>query len=444
MERDYWKKNPYVDVGIMESSEISFELSGFFLASNGEQTSGNHTIYIKEGLIEWNSQLFKELVFTPSDKNCLFHLKEVTIGIDYHWQRKEEQTFPGTLKLIVHNNRILAINHTYIEDYLLSVISSEMKSTASLEFLKASAIISRSWLLKQIENRHKPKTEKISSTEQTNTDEEVLTWSDREDHLLFDVCADDHCQRYQGVQKANNKNVQEAIQNTEGIILMEKDEICDARFAKCCGGISEEYEVCWDNQHINYLTSVADTLPDEHIFPNLTIEKEAEKWIKGNPPSFCNTKEKEILSQVLNDYDQETTDFYRWKKEYSQEELRCLIEKNTHKDFGNILDLHPIMRGKSGRIYKMQIIGEKRKLIVGKELEIRRILSDTHLYSSAFIIEKSDMKNGVPQHFTLFGAGWGHGVGMCQIGAAVMGAKGYSYKDILLHYYQGSSIEKIY
>lgn len=444
MDRNYWKEHPYVSVGIMECPEISFELSGNFLDNNGESTSGSHTVSLSNGLVKWKDQTFEEVVLTPQDSHCLFQLKDVTIGIDYHWQRKEVQSFPGTLKLLAHGNKIIAINNAHIEDYLLSVISSEMKATASLEFLKASAIISRSWLLKQIENRHNPNTGKASSTEQLNTEQEVLTWSDREDHTLFDVCADDHCQRYQGIQKASCENVRKAINETFGTILTDNDEICDARFAKSCGGVSEEYEYCWDNQHINYLSAVADVLPGEHIFPDLTIEKEAEKWIRSNPPSFCNTKDKAILGQVLNDYDLETPDFYRWRQEYSQTELRSLIEEHTSKDFGEILDLQPLLRGQSGRIYKMRIVGKKRSLIIGKELEIRRVLSTSHLYSSAFIVEKSDITDGVPQHFTLLGAGWGHGVGMCQIGAAVMGVKGYTYKDILLHYYQGASIEKIY
>lgn len=444
MNRTYWKEHPYVNVGIMEAAEISFAFTGTFITEEGTHATGEQKATLVDGCIKWNGKAYKEITFSPQGENAVFQLNDVVIGIDYHWERKEQQTFPGSLKLLVDGQKIVAINHTYIEDYLYSVICSEMRATASVEFLKAAAIISRSWLLKQIENRMKGHAKEISSNERINTEDEILTWSDQDDHSLFDVCADDHCQRYQGIQKASSENVRQAIDQTIGMILTSEDEICDARFYKCCGGVTEAYETCWDNQHISYLTAVSDNVPGELDVPNLAIEEEAEKWIRSNPPALCNTQDKEILSQVLNDYDLETPDFYRWKREYTQEELRNLIEKKTNKEFGNILDLQPLQRGPSGRIYRMRIVGEKRSFIVGKELEIRRVLSTNHLYSSAFVVDKEDIKDGVPQHFTITGAGWGHGVGLCQIGAAVMGAKGFAYDKILLHYYQGANIEKIY
>ena len=451
MDRNYWREHPYVTVGITESPESSFTLNGPYSVSataegsdRPKPVSGQQTATISDGMVVWNGIKVNELTFTPEDnRDNSFTLKDVVIGIDFHWQRKEQQTFQGSLRLLAHENKIIAINCVHIEDYLLSVISSEMSATSSLEFLKAAAIISRSWLLKQIENRLDGH-EGTHDDERIDTDNEYMGWNDREDHVLFDVCADDHCQRYQGIQKAVGPTVAQAIKETWGMVLTSDDNICDARFYKCCGGITEEYNVCWENIRYKYLTAVCDCLPEERNFPDLTVESEAEKWIRSNPPAFCNTQDKAILGQVLNDYDLETMDFYRWKQEYSQEDIRRLIERGTGKDLGNILDLVPLERGLSGRIYKLRIIGSKRTYTVGKELVIRRILSTSHLYSSAFVIDKEDVCDGIPQKFILHGAGWGHGVGLCQIGAAVMGAKGYPYDKILLHYYQNANIEKIY
>ncbi|MBO5016176.1 MAG: SpoIID/LytB domain-containing protein, partial [Bacteroidaceae bacterium] len=277
------------------------------------------------------------------------------------------------------------------------------------------------------------------------TDSEYIRWYDREDHTIFDVCADDHCQRYQGITKASNQTVVEAVKATRGQLLMYGNQVCDARFSKCCGGATEEFEYCWEDKHFPYLEAVRDSKEsNQQTLPDLTNEAEAERWIRSTPPSFCDTNDSKILSQILNNYDQETTHFYRWQVHYSQEELAELIRKNTKTDYGQIIDLIPIERGKSGRLCKLQIVGTKKTLIIGKELEIRRTLSDTHLFSSAFIVEKGELKEGIPQEFVLTGAGWGHGVGLCQIGAAVMGEKGYSYEEILLHYYKGADIRRVY
>ena len=275
------------------------------------------------------------------------------------------------------------------------------------------------------------------------TEDIYIKWYDREDHELFDVCADDHCQRYQGITKASNPNVAQAIQATRGIVLSDGQEICDARFSKCCGGISEEFPYAWEDRSYSYLKAVYDG-KETHEFPDLTIEENAEKWIRQTPGTFCNTHDKHILSQVLNNYDQETQQFFRWTVDYTQAELSALIKEKSGIDFGNIIDLIPVERGKSGRLSKLKIVGTKRTLTIGKELEIRRTLSPTHLYSSAFIVEKGRIKDGVPQTFHFIGAGWGHGVGLCQIGAAVMGEQGYTYRQILFHYYKNAQIISLY
>ena len=320
-----------------------------------------------------------------------------------------------------------------------------MNANSSLELLKAHAVISRSWLFAQMEKRKALKGKDEGFFSFIKTKEEYIRWYDREDHTIFDVCADDHCQRYQGITKATNATVAEAVHATRGHLLMHGKKICDARFSKCCGGATEEFEYCWEDKHYPYLTSIRDAEEEENLsFPDLTKEEEAERWIRKAPKSFCDTHDKKILSQILNNYDQETTDFYRWKVRYTQAELAELIRTNTKSDYGDIIDLIPVQRGPSGRICKLKIVGTLKTFTIGKEMEIRRVLSDSHLFSSAFVVDKGEVKEGIPQNFILSGAGWGHGVGLCQIGAAVMGEKGYSYEEILLHYYKGAEIRKFY
>ncbi len=435
-------KEPEISVGIVNAQEIHFTLNARFLAK-GETVSGNQQVSFEEGGILWNGNVYRELTFTPLDEDSSFSLYDVTIGINFHWERQETQSFIGTLKLVVYEGKITAINILPAEDYLTSVISSEMNATSSLEFLKAHAVVSRSWLLAQIEKRKAMSKKQGDFFSFVKTDTEYIRWYDREDHTIFDVCADDHCQRYQGITKATNQSVAEAVKATRGQVMMYKNSICDARFSKCCGGITEEFDTCWENKKYPYLTAVRDDKNDTAM-PDLTIEEEADKWIRSTPDSFCNTHDKHILSQILNNYDQETTNFYRWKVRYTQEELAELIRTNTKCDYGQIIDLIPVERGKSGRISKLKIVGTLKTLIIGKELEIRRTLSDTHLFSSAFVVDKGPQQDDVPAWFELTGAGWGHGVGLCQIGAAVMGEKGYNYNDILLHYYKDADIRKLY
>ena len=433
-------KEPQVTVGIMSERQIRFVFNGTYLA-NGVPVSGEHEAHTDGKQIFWNGNRYTRIVFTPEKEDYSFCLKEVTIGVKFHWERKEDQTFKGNLNLIVENGLITARNALSVEDYLLSVISSEMSATASLELLKSHAVISRSWLLAQIRKNKELAGKKPDSL--IRTDKELIHWYDREDHINFDVCADDHCQRYQGITRACTEVVAQAIQATHGEVLTYDGEICDARFSKCCGGIVEEFSSCWENINPPYLTALRDD-KNEKDFPDLKNEDTARQWIYTSPTAFCNTTDKKILSQVLNNYDQETTDFYRWSVVYSQSELAHLIHEKSGIDFGEIIDLKPIERGTSGRLVRLQIQGSKQTLIIGKELEIRRVLSPSHLYSSAFVVEREDIQNGIPQRFVIHGAGWGHGVGLCQIGAAVMGEQGYPYREILLHYFVGANIEKLY
>ena len=428
---------PQVQVGIMHEPNVDFVLHGTYTV-NGKEVTGAQSATLVDGKVCWNGEVCDEFLFEPTNiETDSFELVGVTIGVNFHWERKENQSFRGSLRLIVEHGAICPVNILSVEEYLLSVISSEMSATASLELLKAHAVISRSWLLAQMAGA-----EKYCAC--TQTEDELVKWYDREDHFNFDVCADDHCQRYQGITRSSTQTVRDAIKATWGEVLMYDGELCDARFSKSCGGVYEEFENCWEPKHYDYLVARLDGA-DEMNFPDLTVEENAREWILNAPEAYCNTNDKKILSQVLNNYDQETTDFYRWKVEYTQEELSKLILDRSGVDYGTILDLEPVSRGTSGRLYRLKIVGDKKTQIIGKELEIRRTLSPSHLYSSAFVVEKQDVDaNGVPQKFVLHGAGWGHGVGLCQIGAAVMGEKGFGYKEILLHYFINASIDKLY
>jgi SpoIID/LytB domain protein len=433
----------------MNQPEIIFRLNEtYLLAPNGVPYERIQKVDCREGRIWLNNELADEesLLFEPVRyRESSFELNDVVIGISFHWERKEDQQFRGSLEFIVENEKVTAINILPLEDYLVSVISSEMSSASSLELLKAHAIISRSWLLAQMRKGRylQDSPEKYQSISESPG--EYIRWYDREDHPNFDVCADDHCQRYQGITRQTSELVQQAVTQTHGMLLMHDGKICDARFSKSCGGISETFENVWEPVPHDYLQSVVDNpvLP-AGFEADLSNEAVADLWIRNSPDAFCNTGEEEILSQVLNDYDQETKDFYRWKRQYTQEDLAELIARKTGRDFGAILDLVPVERGKSGRLKKLKIVGSKLTLTIGKELEIRKTLSESHLYSSAFVVDKESIVDGVPGGFVLTGAGWGHGVGLCQIGAAMMSEKGYKYDEILMHYFQGAEIKKEY
>ena len=445
-------KQPNVNVGIVSGQKIHFSLNKPYLAK-GEVVTGEQEVAFSEGGILWNGNQYSSLTFHPQSADASFSLSDVTIGVNFHWERKETQTFLGTLHFVVESDKICAINELPVERYLESVISSEMSATSSLELLKAHAVISRSWLLAQMKKRREVAESGNNFFSFVKKDDRLIRWYDREDHTIFDVCADDHCQRYQGITKETSPHVAEAIRQTKGQILMDGEDICDARFSKCCGGVTEEFQYCWEDTPKNYLSSVRDIIQGVKSagtatpapLPSLQDETAADAWIRSNPPAFCNTTDKKILSQVLNDYDQETADFYRWKVTLTQEKLQQLLDEKLKMSFGDIIDLQAEERGKSGRISKLRIVGTEKTFVIGKELEIRRALSDTHLYSSAFVVDRCDIdEKGVPQRFDIIGAGWGHGVGLCQIGAAVMGEEGFDYDAILLHYYQGAEIKKVY
>ena len=452
---------PQIAVGILSEKEIRFSFPEEFISSDGMAISGIQQAVYQKGKIHWQEKVYDELSFTPQkNTTSFFELQDVTIGINFHWERKEVQRFKGKLKIIVEDDKLTAINIISIEDYLTSVISSEMSATASLELLKAHAVISRSWLLnklrienEKLKNKMQPDNADSAAISQFSTlNSQFIKWYDHEAHKNFDVCADDHCQRYQGITRASTPQAVEAVSATRGEALIYEGKICDARFSKCCGGAFEEFQNCWENVRHPYLIGQRDSRT-ENLLPDLSIEAEADKWIRTSPVAFCNTQDEKILSQVLNNYDQETADFYRWKVCYSQQELSELIHKRSGIDFGKIIDLIPIERGTSGRLVRLKIVGTLRTLTIGKELEIRRTLSTSHLYSSAFVVDKEykeeyreckEEEQEIPSRFILTGAGWGHGVGLCQIGAAVMGEQGYKYEEILSHYYPGSTIERQY
>ncbi len=425
-----------INVGILAQKTIQFKLNGIYkLKADNNFYEGDYELSINDNQIFFNNKFYTQLAFEPESYNSSsFELKNVCIGIQFHWERIENQIFKGIIRFVLKNDLIQAVNNLPVEDYLESVISSEMNAENPLELLKAHAVISRSWILAQLQKKQAIMDKKYDSS--FISENEIIKWYDREDHEDYDVCSDDHCQRYQGITRISAPEVIEAVASTKGEVLMFEEMICDTRFSKCCGGITEEFENCWEPQHFTYLSSVA---CDNSPVP----EQKSEDWILSSPPAFCNTNDKVILSRILNDYDRETNDFYRWKVIYSQKELSTLMQKKSGIDFGEIVDLIPCERGKSGRIVRLLIQGTKKTMYVGKELEIRKYLSETHLYSSAFVVEKNQIINEIPHEFILHGAGWGHGVGLCQIGAAVMASKGFDYQEILKHYFEGANIVKL-
>lgn len=436
-------KTPTINIGLMTEKAVSFILQGEWVnTQNGQVITGEQLVFGGNERILYEGKSYHEILFEPFSKDAYFVLKTVVIGKSFHWEHKEDQAYNGALYLKATDDGILVINQIDIETYLSSVISSEMSSTASSEFLKAHAVISRSWLLAQLEKsiNLSQKEEKYQSFLADKS--ELTRWYDREEHTLFDVCATDHCQRYEGITVPINDKAKMAVYNTRGEVLTHKGVICDTRFSKCCGGVTELFENTWEPIHHNYLLDVRDS--KDSTVPDLTIEENADKFIRSAPESFCNTTDQAILDQVLVHYDKSTKDFYRWTVEYEQKELAELIERKAEIDVGKILDLIPLERGTSGRIIRLKIVGTKASYTFGKELEIRKILSESHLYSSAFVCDKLDIVNDIPQRFRLLGAGWGHGVGFCQIGAAVMGEKGYKYELILSHYYKNTVIKKRY
>ncbi len=436
---------PSVNVGIALYTSLKFELKGTFLLNEKPVKPGLYEATIESGLISTSfSTGSKAINLKPESNHSTFVLKKVTIGIGFHWEKHEDQEFEGELILQPENGKIRAVNRVLLETYLESVISSEMSAMNDPGLLQTHAIVSRSWLLAQIikpdESKQAQKSGSHGKTNERGEVDEIIRWYDREDHTTFDVCADDHCQRYQGITKVVSENAKKAVEATRGRVLVFNNEICDARFSKCCGGISEDFGKVWQPVHVPYLTAVRDLPGNE-----LPSDTDAEDFILSSPGSFCKTNDAEVLKQVLVDFDRSTHDFYRWKVKYTQAEIGELIKRKSGFDFGKIQNLVPLERGKSGRIIRLKIIGTKRTMVVGKELEIRKWLSESHLYSSAFVVERLfEDDSDRPSHFILHGAGWGHGVGMCQIGAAVMCREGYQSDEVLRHYYPGAKVAIVY
>lgn len=447
-----FRKEPTINVGILTAKQVNFDLYGDFrITGETKLYSGIFVAEIVNNKIRCTRgddilEVEKQMIFKPDDIDLeSFLIKDVTIGKKFHWQRKEKQRFQGSLKLLKDGIKIVVINIIPVEKYLTSVISSEMSAKSSLQMLKSLAVVSRSWLLAQIDKSKSLKKQNETYSSESSTDEELIKWYDREEHELFDVCADDHCQRYQGITKISTRAARQAVEETFGLVLAYKDKICDTRFSKCCGGLTEAFHNTWEPVIHPYLNSVVDYKYEPEIYSlDFSNEKNAQKWIKGNPPAYCNTKDERIISQILIDYDQETRDYYRWRVEYTQTEIANIISKKSGMNFGDIIDLIPVERGNSARLIKLKIVGTQKELVVGKELEIRRLLSLTHLYSSAIFIEKQKIDNNVPEKFVIYGAGWGHGVGLCQIGAAVMAENGHLFDEILLHYFRNAELKRIY
>jgi len=443
-------QQPRINIGLVTGDKLKFSLLGnFYQLGTQNVFSGNFSAEIQNGKIRLQGEngefIFGSgITFQPENFNVeLFKVFGVKIGIDFHWESAKDFIYIGSLKLIIEEGKLTAVNIVPLEDYLQGVISSEMNPKSHHEFLKAHAVISRSWLMSQIANRNK-KTDDEKS-ENGNDDNVIIKWYDRGDHKNYDVCADDHCQRYQGIGKNISEVVRDSIWQTRGLALVHKDRVFDARYSKCCGGKTELFENVWNDNDKSAIPSLFDyKFPPDNFEEDLSVESNAQKWINGSPEAFCNISETELLEEILVEFDQKTKDFFRWKVELTQAEIAELVEKKTGIDFGNILDLVPVQRGASGRLIKLRIVGGKEEKIIGKELEIRRVLSETHLYSSAFVIEKIIGENNVPEKFILHGAGWGHGVGLCQIGAAVMARRNYRFDEILAHYYPGIQIKRVY
>jgi len=447
-------QEPSIAVGLISGAEIAeFDLKGEFTCSdNSRFGEGSYRAAAgcnRVDVIDSDGRRYSagaEITLTPVDTASSLVVRNVVIGIDFHWEQKQDQQFRGKLRLkLDENKRLIVINDVTVESYLTSVISSEMSATADIELLKAHAVISRSWLLSQAKPWKRPRAKSEPKIEIVNGEKQLIRWYDQENHTEFDVCADDHCQRYQGITKAASAIVFEAIRATYGQVQTFDGQLCDARFSKSCGGMTESFDAAWAEETHPYLAVSydGDEFPSEYGLP-LTDETKAEKWIRQSPQAFCNTNDPKVLSKILPDFDRATQDFYRWRVTVSQPDLQELLLRKLGIEFGAIRKLEPVERAKSGRLVKLRIVAERETLVIGKELEIRRALSPSHLYSSAFVVETSSNGSGVPESFTLIGAGWGHGVGLCQIGAALMAERGYDFKQILAHYYRGSQLQALY
>lgn len=452
-----FEKEPSIRVGLMAGAHAArITLSGRFVTEAGDSLSeGDYSASQEEGVVRLEGGMSlraPSILLRPVDfDSCVFTVHDVTIGIDFHWERKEAQQFKGSLRLVATREGLTLINELPLESYLVSVISSEMSASCPPELLRAHSVVSRSWLLAQLSNAasevrmREARTTDSDSVAIEPASNEIIRWYDRENHADFDVCADDHCQRYQGVSKAFTHLAFDSVRDTRGKVLTSDGEICDTRYSKSCGGMTEVYRAAWENRDVPYLASVYDGsgyTPDYRM--PLTDESNAEAWITSSPDAYCNNVPEELLARILPGFDQETQDFYRWEISYSQDELREMLHARLGIDAGRILALEPLERGESGRIIRLRIRGDLRSLVIGKELEIRRALSRSHLYSSAFVVRPMGKAEDYPERFRLIGAGWGHGVGLCQIGAAVMADSGRTHAEILAHYFKGATLHTLY
>jgi stage II sporulation protein D len=444
---------PRVAVGLMSNATTAaFTLRGDFAAGDQLFAAGDWQVRAANNRIELfdaaghGTGTFAELQLRPLEPASTFIVRDVTIGINFHWQRQQDLEFQGALRIkVAADGRLLVINEVPIETYLTSVISSEMSAAAHPDLLRAHAVVARSWLLAQLKEWKQPRRKFEPQLVTVNGEQQLIRWYDQENHADFDVCADDHCQRYQGVTKVSTPAARAAVQATGGQVLSYDGTLCDARYSKSCGGMTEEFAAAWDDVPVDYLAVSYDgeNFPAEFALP-LSDEANAEAWIRATPPAFCNAPDPHVLSKILPDFDQETPDFYRWRVTIAQAELQELLQRKLGVEFGAIQRLEAVERGASGRIVKLRIVGERATLVIGKELEIRRALSPSHLYSSAFVVETERTANGAPASFTLLGAGWGHGVGLCQIGAALMAERGYDFQQIMAHYYRGARLYQLY
>jgi len=434
---------PEIKIALLQNyKEARLNLKGRFLLAGEKPISSQIIVSGRQGEVALGEPSGLKIasgkaIMLSAQDNATFTLSDVKIGIDFHWQRSQEQSFRGNIFLsAVSDSSFNLINEITLEDYLLSVISSEMSAAAPLEFLKAQAVVARSWLVAMLAKKKTARSNTSSKNEN-----EIVVWQDVNDHQGFDVCADDHCQRYQGITRIISDNVRVAIDATRGLFLISGGDICDARYYKACGGQTDIFSTAWEDKSPDYLKSVTDNIQQHSP---IASEAEAEGWLAGRPQAYCDTTDKELLGKILPVFDQETLAFYRWQVTYSRQELEEIIRKKSGIDFGELQNIVAVGRGPSGRIYKLKIEGSKRNVIVGKELEIRRWLSESHLLSSAFVVSKTNASDGSVKSFTLAGGGWGHGVGMCQIGAAVMASKGFNAKQILAHYFQDANLKKLY
>ncbi len=438
-------KEPVIKVGLVEEKQnIVGRFDGEFILPGGERMSGEFEARMDGSAVVLRAQDGREMrreEISCRSTGASFVMRNMVIGIHFHWERAEDETFRGDLRLVCDGAGIMAVNEIGVEEYLKSVISSEMSAGSPMELLKAHAMTSRSWLVAMLERQKSKEKKEGGLRRTTQTDDELIRWYDREDHARFDVCADDHCQRYQGVTKIMSRTAREAVEETRGKFLTSGGEICDARYYKACGGTTDVFASAWENQTVSYLQSISDA---PRPFAPIKTEREAARWLKSEPEAYCNTKDGKILRQILPSFDRETTDFFRWRVEYKREELETILNEKSGFNFGTLMDIVPVQRGPSGRIIRLKIVGSQKTLIVGKELEIRRWLSKSHLYSSAFIVETERDPEGIPLKITLIGGGWGHGVGLCQIGAAVMATKGKKAEEIVQHYFRSAELKKLY